>query len=82
MSDEAHRKVADILPVDWDRKPFGLASEIRSFLSSVKDEGTGIDSGGGDGTGDLWVTVQGIEYFITVRKSNNQLKKEGKEFPA
>jgi len=79
--EKRHRMVADIMPSEWDRTAFGLASEMRRFLESVKDQGTHIDSGGGDGTGDLWVTVQGVEYFITVRKSNNQLSKEGKEMP-
>lgn len=77
-SDKRHAVVAGMLPTDWDRKPFGLAGEIRAFLGSVKDEGTEIDSASGDGCADLWVTVQGVEYFISVRKSNKQLVREGK----
>lgn len=77
-SDKRHAIVAGILPAGWDQKPFGLASEIRAFLSSVKDEGAEIDSGSGDGTADLWVTVQGVEYFISIHKSNKQLVREGK----
>lgn len=77
-SDKRHALVASMLPAGWDQKPFGLAGEIRTFLGSVKDEGTEIDSGSGDGTADLWVTVQGVEYFISIRKSNNQLVREGK----
>lgn len=77
-SDKRHTIVAGMLPADWDQKPFGLAGEIRAFLGSVKDEGTEIDSGSGDGCADLWVTVQGVEYFISVRKSNKQLVREGK----
>lgn len=76
-SDDRHHEVADIVPTSWERRPLGLATEIREFLSSVKDEGSSIDSGCGDGYADLWVTVQGIEYFINVRKSNNQLAREG-----
>lgn len=76
-SDERHKKVLDMVPPEWDRKPLGLASELRGFLQTIKDEGTHIDSGGGDGTGDLWVTVQGVEYFIAVNKSNKQLIAEG-----
>ena len=75
------RAMMDIIPSHWDRSPIVLAREIRSFLASVKDEGTGIDSGGCDGGGDLWVTVQGVEYFITIRKSNKQLISEGKPIP-
>ena len=76
-SDRRVRTLIDIIPAHWDRKPLGLAHEIRGFLMSIRDEGSSIDSGGGDGTGDLWVTVQGVEYFIAIRKSNLQLKKEG-----
>lgn len=78
QSDKRHVEFLGMLPADWDQRPAGLASEIRSFLDSLKDEGTAIDSGGGDGSADLWVTVQGVEYFINVRKSNNQLVREGK----
>lgn len=80
-SDKRHAQVADLMPSEWDRRPFGLASELRQFLSTIKDVDTSIDSGGSDGAGDLWVTVQGVEYFITIRKSNKQLIQEGKLLP-
>lgn len=69
-SDDRHTKVADIMPKEWDRKPFSLAGELRTYLKTIRDEGTHIDSGGGDGSADLWVTVQGVEYYINVRQSN------------
>lgn len=53
-----------------------LRDEIRELLTSVRDHGTSSDGGGGMGQADLWVTVQGVEYFITVRKSNSQLRKD------
>lgn len=81
-SDRRHSKVADLLPEDWDREPFSLMTELRDLLSTVKDVGTSIDSGSGDGYADLWVTVGGVEYYITARRSNNQLTKEGKPLPA
>lgn len=65
-------KVMDVAPVEWDRGAGGLAAELARLLGSVKDAGTNIDTGMGDGVGDLWVTVSGIEYFITIRKSNKQ----------
>lgn len=77
-SDKRHHQVAHLRPADWDNRPAGLADELRAFLKSVKDEKTEIDSGSGDGHADLWVTVQGIEYFVSVRKSNKQLAKEGR----
>lgn len=80
-SAERQRAMMDIVPTHWDKAPLLLAHEIRSFLNSVRDEGTSIDSGGSDGTGDLWVMVQGIEYFVSIRKSNYQLIAEGKPIP-
>lgn len=79
MSEDAKRvaHMMQLIPEHWDKAPLILAHEIRAFLMSVKDEGTGIDSGGGDGDADLWVKVQGVEYYINIRKSNTQLLKEG-----
>lgn len=68
-SDKRHNQMMQLAPDNWDKKPLGLASELRSYLEAVKDEGTAIDSGGGDEMGDLWVTVQGVEYFIAIRPS-------------
>ena len=82
MTDEERRKrvaqMMETLPEGWDRAPLSLAEEIAGFLANVKDEGTHIDSGTDGQSGDLWVTVQGVEYWVNVRKSNNQLVKEGK----
>jgi hypothetical protein len=80
MSDreKATRWLHDVIPPEWDRKPLSIAHEIRTFLDSVKDQGTEIDSGTDGVCGDLWVTIQGIEYIISVKKSNAQLAKEGK----
>lgn len=48
---------------------FTLAKEILDFLNTIKDEGTEIDSGGGFGGSDLWVTIGGEEFIIQVKKS-------------
>lgn len=78
--DEAKRnKIANDLAfgvAGWDNRPRSLMLELREILQNVKDQGTSIDSGGGDGTGDLWVTVGGVEYFVSIRLSNNQLAKQ------
>lgn len=63
--------IMKILPEGWDKRPLSLASEIRSFLESVKDEGTSIDSGTDGVTGDLWVTVQGVSYTVCVFKTGS-----------
>ena len=41
--------VHDLIPPEWDKVPLSLAHELREFLKSIVDEGTNIDSGGGDG---------------------------------
>lgn len=72
MTDEASKRIQEVVsvaPKDWDMKPHSLVLEVREFLNSVKDEGTGIDSGTGDGQADLWVTVQGVEYYLTIKRS-------------
>lgn len=76
-SDKRHSIVARMLPEEWDRRPFSVATELRTLLATIKDEGTTIDSSSGDGHADLWVTVDGIEYYITVQRSNLQLKRQG-----
>jgi hypothetical protein len=69
----------DVIPPEWDRKPLSLAHEIMGFLENVKDQGTNIDSGTNGEAGDLWVTIQGIEYYISIQKSGLQKAKEGKQ---
>ena len=76
--DERARWLMDSLPDDWERALILLAHEMRAFLQSIKDEGTSIDSGTDGRSGDLWLTIQGVEWYINIRKSNNQLLKEGK----
>lgn len=76
MSEKSIKAMMDAIPNGWDRRPVGLAHEISRFLESVKDQGTAIDSGTNGVTGDLWVTVQGVEYFITIQKSKKQLASE------
>ena len=43
-----------------------LRNEIRQFLETVKDQDTDIDAGSGASEGDLYVTVQGLEFRVTV----------------
>lgn len=69
-------KVMDVAPAEWDRSAGGLAAELARLLGSVKDAGTNIDTAMGDGIGDFWVTVGSVEYFISIRRSNQQIAKE------
>jgi hypothetical protein len=47
-----------------------------ALLKNVIDSGTSIDTGGGRDSADLWAKIGGVEYYMTVRKSNNQLASE------
>lgn len=70
QSDEMHRIAASLIPSEWDARPFSLASEIRAFLKSVKDEGTSVDSASGDAVAELWVKVNGAEFYVRIEPSN------------
>ena len=48
--------------------PLAVRDELIAFLDQIKDQGTHIDRGGGAGAADLWVTLGGIEYCVTVRR--------------
>jgi hypothetical protein len=79
-SDKRHSTVANLLPKEWNQKPFAIATEIRDFLATIKDEGSSIDSGSGDGCADLWVTISGVEYYIAIKPSL-KYSKEGSVEP-
>jgi len=86
MSKESEKRVTMVenlaAGLGWDRGALSLAHEIRAMLlPTVADANTHIDSGGGDGNADLWVTVQGVEYYINIRHSNAQLFKDNKPIP-
>ena len=72
--EERVRVLMSLVPEDWDSAPLTLAHEISRLLGSLKDEGTAIDSGGGDGRANLWVTVDGVEYYLTICRSNQGLR--------
>ncbi len=87
---ERERVVMDIGLAHWDGAPYSLALEIIRLLGGMTDDGTGIDSGEGrlwpkgaptaiegQAEANLWATIDGVEFYITIRKSNNQLLKDG-----
>lgn len=75
-SDDRHHKISNIRPEGWDMGPQSISTEIREFLKSIKDEGTQIDSGFGDGHADLWVKVDGVEYLVQIMRSMNQQRED------
>ena len=76
MTEKRHKKILHIAPREWDMRPMGLVGELKALLDAIKDAGTEIDTGTGNGNADLWVMVDGIEFYINVRRSNRQLKLE------
>lgn len=56
--------------------PLGAASvrdEIRAVLrDTVVDHGSSMDGGGGFGSADLWIWVDGKEYIVTVKPTGSE----------
>lgn len=75
-SNKRHSEVARMLPKEWDNRPFTIATELREKLSSMKDEGTVIDSGSGFGKSDLWVWIDDVEYLIQVSVNRERKSKK------
>lgn len=49
---------------------------IREMLKSQVDHGSSMDTGGGLGSADLWVSFGGVEYYVCVkptRKANPEM---------
>lgn len=76
MTEKRHKQILETVPGDWDMRPMSLVGELKTLLDAIKDADTDIDTGTGNGSSDLWVMVDGIEFYITVRRSNRQLKLE------
>ena len=49
-----------------DTKTLRVSYYVRNALEIVKDERTVIDTGGGEFVRDLWVKIEGDEFFITI----------------
>ncbi len=69
MEDDQKRAAAmfDIAPAGWDKSALSIVHEIREMIRPITDRGSSMDTGGGDGSGDLWFTVSGVEYIMEVR---------------
>jgi hypothetical protein len=70
--DKRVRMLHEIVPPDWNTGPLSLAHELRELLKNVVDEGTAIDSGGGDGIADLWPVIGGVEYHIQIKPARKR----------
>ena len=65
----------------YDTRPLSIAMEVRQAISSIKDESTEVEFGSSPNSADLWVTIGGVEYLLTIRLSNKQVVAEGGEHP-
>lgn len=50
--------------------------KIRTALEAITDTGSVIDSGAGMGSADLWPKIDGVEYYVEIRRSNAQQAKD------
>jgi hypothetical protein len=53
-----------------------VAHLIMAAIEPLADKGTSIDSGCGLCSSDLWIKIGGIEWYLNIRKSNNQIAQE------
>ena len=80
MADEQKREteVVDLgLSVGFDMRPYSIVTEMKRLLAPIADEGSSMDSGTMDGEADLYLTVGGVEFFITVKLSNSYKARVG-----
>lgn len=73
MSEQRKQAARAAAPSYWDMTAATFRDELAGLLrNTVADEGAPIDTGGGDGEADMWVTCGGVEFFVTIRRSNKQ----------
>lgn len=59
--------MAEVKGLDYPQGARGVVDLIRDMLRTQVDHGTPMDTGGGFGQADLWLTVDGVEYCISVK---------------
>lgn len=74
MSDEIiEYAISENITTSRNEGPF---KKVRDALSLIQDEGKEIDIGLGIDGLDIWITIDGIEYFINMKESLKQIKSE------
>jgi hypothetical protein len=58
----------------WPDQDLGAFEKLHQTLADMS--GSTVDRGIGVASADFWVTIDGVEYFVTVRRSNNQIAKD------
>jgi hypothetical protein len=68
MSENARiRALLDAIPAGWDLRPITLVQEIRTLIKPLTDEGSSMDTGTANGEADMWFTVGGAEFLMTIK---------------
>lgn len=62
MSDEINKGT-----LNYPEDAMQVRNLIREMMRSQVDEGTSMDGGGGLGSADLWMTIGGHEFIVTVQ---------------
>lgn len=57
----------DLSEVDYPGDACAARNLIRDAMRPYVDKGTSMDGGGGFGQADLWMTVGGVEYLVSVK---------------
>lgn len=53
--------------LDYPMDAADVRDLIRDMMRSQVDEGSPMDTGGGCGAADLWLSLGGLEFYISVR---------------
>lgn len=61
--------------IDYPKDAAQVRDLIREMLTTQVDHGSGMDTGGGFGTADLWVKFGGKEYFVSVKSTSEAADK-------
>ena len=57
----------DFSELNYPKDAAQVRDLIRELMSSQVDHDTSMDTGGGMGQADLWLTVGGVEYTVSVK---------------
>lgn len=62
--------------LDYPMDAMQVRDLIRDMLRSQVDEGSSMDTGGGFGSADLWVSFGGVEFFVSVKPARAAIQGE------
>lgn len=55
--------------LDYPKDAGSVRDMIKQMMVSQVDHGSSMDTGGGQGAADLWLSLGGVEYLVTVKFS-------------